>query len=1271
MSDDITNVRAEVGATSTHFITWNVKGMNGPNKRSKIFSHLKKLKAEIIFLQETHLKVADQVRLRKNWVGQSFHSNFNTRARGTAILIHKKVVFTPSQTISDPQGRFVIVSGSLFNTPVVLASIYAPNWDDVSFINKLISLIPNLNSHKLILAGDFNTVMDPAIDRSNPKTLVRSKMSLALSEFADQIGSVDPWRFLYPHKKEFSYFSHVHHTYSRIDFFLIDKTLLPALKKVEYTAIVESDHAPVSLDLLFAQNLTQRSTWRLNTALLTDSHFCNLISKAIDDFMLFNKSDSISPSTLWETLKVVVRGEIISYTISRNKERKQREQDLISSIRSIDRQYSITPTPELYKERIALKTQYDLLSTERTERHHLWSKGHYYEHGEKAGRLLAYQLKCRSASRLIPQIRNTSQSLTTDPVEINNTFKEFYSELYTSTFPQDNSNMTTFLDSIDIPTIDVTAKDNLDKPIQLQEIVDAINKMQSGKSPGLDGYPVEFYKKFSSQLAPILLEMFNYSFNQNYLPQTLTEASISLLLKPGKDPLDCGSYRPISLLNSDVKILAKLLSSRLDSVVSQIISMEQSGFMRGRHSFTNIRKLLNVIHSPASGETPEVVVSLDAEKAFDRVEWCYLFAVLGKFGFGSNFISWIRLLYTAPKASVLTNKLSSHLFSLSRGTRQGCPLSPLLFALAIEPLSIKFRTAPDILGIQRLDTEHRVSLYADDLLLYISDPVSCVPNIINILNDFGRFSGYKLNLSKSECFPVNNLALHIPDNTLPFRMSRTGFKYLGIQITRVFSDLYVKNFKPLLLKLESDLKRWSVLYLSLVGRVNCIKMNVLPRFLYLFQCLPVFLSKSFFQSLNKLISSFLWAGKNPRIRRELLERPRDQGGLALPNMEKYYWASNIQKVTYWYQAPELDWCKIEANSCFSTSLSALITAKLPFSPSKFSSSPVVISTLKILAQFRRKFKLKEFSVYSPICDNHLFPASRMDHTFTLWRRNGLTLCYHFYIDGLFATFTDLSEKFHLQRSDLFRYFQVRHFIQSQSPSFPALPTDSGLEKILRTPIQHRRLISNISNIITSLHDTSLERLRTEWAEELGMEISDAVWDRAQARVNGTSSCACLSLIQFKVFHRIYYTKSKLARIYSDIQDRCERCNSTPADMSHMFWTCAKLRDFWSSVCNTLNDAFGTNVKPSADMAIFGVLINEILLPTDKKNVFSFASLLARRRIALQWKSPDPPKGSVWLSDLMFFLKLEKIKYFTRGSTRKFHKIWDPLILYFDKLNTLP
>ena len=264
--------------------------------------------------------------------------------------------------------------------------------------------------------------------------------------------------------------------------------------------------------------------------------------------------------------------------------------------------------------------------------------------------------------------------------------------------------------------------------------------------------------------------MFKYSFEQTALPKSLTKALITVLLKPGKDPVDCSSYRPISLLNVDVKILSKILASRINTIISDIISNDQTGFVRGRHSFINIRRLLNVVHSPASGGGPEVVVSLDAEKAFDRVEWEYL----GKFVFGPKCMSWVCLLYSSPKAAVVTNKLCSQYFPLSRGTRQGCPLSPLLFILAIEPLSIKLRTTPSIHGIRRMEMEYKASLYADDLLIFVTDPLSCKSELLKILVDFGGFSGYTINYSKSVCFPINDKAKQIPDTDLPFCVSHSS-----------------------------------------------------------------------------------------------------------------------------------------------------------------------------------------------------------------------------------------------------------------------------------------------------------------------------------------------------------------------------------------------------------------------------------------------------------------------------------------------------------------
>lgn len=177
-----------------------------------------------------------------------------------------------------------------------------------------------------------------------------------------------------------------------------------------------------------------------------------------------------------------------------------------------------------------------------------------------------------------------------------------------------------------------------------------------------------------------------------------------------------------------------------------------------------------------------------------------------------------------------------------------------------------------------------------------------------------------MNISKSECFPLNPAAKQIPS----FHLASSSFRYLGINISHSLSSLYKLNFLKLVKEMKSDLKRWNALPLSLLGRINSIKMNMLPRFSFLFQCLPLFLFKSFFKDLDKAFSSFIWAGKTPREKYSILQRSKEDGGLALPSLLSFYWAANIQKIHTWHNYPATDWCQIEAHSCGSISLSALI-----------------------------------------------------------------------------------------------------------------------------------------------------------------------------------------------------------------------------------------------------------------------------------------------------------------------------------------------------------
>lgn len=152
------------GLGSTRFISWNIKGIQHPIKRNRVFARLKTLGSDIMYLRNNEYD-----KLKKNWIGQVFHSDYGDRSRGAAILIRRGLPFTPVNIIPDNKGRFIIVTGKLYGNLVALVNLYGPNWDNPQFFSSLIGKLSDPNSHLLILGGDFNCTLQPALDKSNPK----------------------------------------------------------------------------------------------------------------------------------------------------------------------------------------------------------------------------------------------------------------------------------------------------------------------------------------------------------------------------------------------------------------------------------------------------------------------------------------------------------------------------------------------------------------------------------------------------------------------------------------------------------------------------------------------------------------------------------------------------------------------------------------------------------------------------------------------------------------------------------------------------------------------------------------------------------------------------------------------------------------------------------------------------------------------------------------------------------------------------------------------
>lgn len=430
------------------------------------------------------------------------------------------------------------------------------------------------------------------------------------------------------------------------------------------------------------------------------------------------------------------------------------------------------------------------------------------------------------------------------PEEIIHRFMQYYKTLYSTRVDYGMVELDNYLNGVEVPTLSQEASDRLEQEISLEEVQITMSQLQSGKTPGADGIPVEFYSTYQELLALRFTRLLGELSRGGSLPDSMSEAVIVLVPKTGKDPEDCASYCPISLINADAKLLAKVLANRLTQVLDELIHVDQTGFMPGKGTEINLRRLFLNMSTTHDNIDSRVIASLDAEKAFDSVEWGYLWEVLGRYGFGAQFLKWLKLLYQSPTACIRTNGRISESFLLQQGMRQGCPLSPFLFALALKPLAILLRASQRVVGLRIGPLEEKVSLYADDTLFYLQDADSSLRSALVLFDEFGRFSGVRINWSKLVLFPLDNTSRDRAAPT-PLKWVDT-FKYLGVYIHSDLHKFYELNVSPVLEQLKARCASWGILPLNLLGRINLIKMVFLPKFIYLFRNSPIWLRSSFF-----------------------------------------------------------------------------------------------------------------------------------------------------------------------------------------------------------------------------------------------------------------------------------------------------------------------------------------------------------------------------------------------------------------------------------------
>ena len=465
--------------------------------------------------------------------------------------------------------------------------------------------------------------------------------------------------------------------------------------------------------------------------------------------------------------------------------------------------------------------------------------------------MLTRILKTQRAKSSVSKIRHpVSGHVETDSGGVLDAFHCFYSELYGS-LPSDRTLFRQFLDAWK-PNAPRNHINNLAKPFESDELEVALKQMKDLKAPGSNGMPTLPFKLLPEKGMESMLKLFNTILSTGKVPNEWKQGEIITLFKKG-DPLDIGNRRPITLLQTEYKILSKMVTNRLNGIIGKIIHPDQVGFMPRRIIHDNVLVAHEILQF-----SDKFAINVDFKKAYDSVDHNAIFDTLDHLRMPRGFIALIKDMITGSKARVWNGHQSSEWFNIERGVKQGDPLSPLLFALVIEPLANYIRVKTK--GVKLGNLTQQILLYADDIFLFAQDYVNQQIQL-NILDDFRLATGLAMNKTKS--FHISSHQQHLCIPAMP----DGGFKYLGFWFD---ANGLVDRTDILLDKIRDAVSRWRFFSWNTRTKATVLKCYILSKIWY-YTFLTDISGNS--EDLEELCRDFMWTNRwDSRITRRVKMR---------------------------------------------------------------------------------------------------------------------------------------------------------------------------------------------------------------------------------------------------------------------------------------------------------------------------------------------------------------------------------------------------------------
>nr|BAA25763.1 reverse transcriptase [Chlorella vulgaris] len=940
---------------SLRLLSLNVNGLRDRDKRRCLFNLLERDRWDIILLQETHHSSTEEgtawaqegpAGVRCNWSGPAFWCHFTSQSRGVAVLL-RPTASTAAITVRhcSTTGRTLLVDFTYCGQPYTVASVYAPAAaaDRQQYYTQ--ELLPSLPAARcLLVGGDFNCIagqQDMAAGQPGQRTH-GYWTGLRLVETEHQL--YDVWRDLNPSSRAFTHVATTGQSAARLDRWLVSETLRARVSR-EPRAIGQvlgypGDHLGVSLSLTApASTLYGSAAWRLPLHLLDDQPFCDRVTAAIPEYLAAHPlGEGVTQGSRWVELKWQVKDMAMQRSWALAAERRASQRALESDSRAALAAFTRRPAPDTL---LAWQNAHQLLqglNVEAAKGAALQAGIVWQFYGEQSTFWFHHLARGRQGRTELMALR-TGPAPDSPRVVLDHpagrdrggaVLREYYSGdeaagLFAAQ-PVSLAAQDELLQAVDkrlSPQAAAAAEgERGDGSVSVAELETALRSLPRGKAPGLDGLPYEFYLRFWPVVGLELAGMLQEAFGGGRRCPPLTQGRITLLYKgKGADRESLASYRPITLLNTDYKLAARAIASRIGPLLNQVVDATQTGFLPKRWAGDNVLAHLEEISYLEATHQPGVQVFLDFEKAFDRLDRAWIERCMAAVGFGPGVQRWVHILHSGTTSRVAFNGWHTDAFPVAAGVFQGSPLSPLLFVLARAPMAAHARMLAGQLAFQpiRLPSGEPAPVmhqHADDTSVHARTPGmlrSCWGPSVGL---HCAATGARLQRSKSQALGLAASAISpgpIQSRGVTFAASSDGVKHLGIPLSTQPAAAATALYTAIIEKVEARIARWSGFRLSLLGRAYVAKQVLASMVTYHATFIPV--PQDLLQRLCRAIHTFVAANRpvTPGAAAALFPskdvcfRAAAHGGIALVDIKAQILALQAKVVGRLLEPEQLAW----------------------------------------------------------------------------------------------------------------------------------------------------------------------------------------------------------------------------------------------------------------------------------------------------------------------------------------------------------------------------